>query len=159
TISTAEGSVALNADGTFTYTPNSGATGADTFTYTASDANGVSNTATVTFNIVSPSPSTLYDNNSRASNTPLAIPATHQGILGNDSDPDGEVIQVTSPGTISTSKGSVALNADGTFTYMPNSGATGADTFTYTASDAHGVSNTGTVTFNIVSPSVSTLSG
>ncbi len=34
----ANGTVALNADGTFTYTPKAGFKGTDTFTYTASDA-------------------------------------------------------------------------------------------------------------------------
>jgi Esterase-like activity of phytase/Bacterial Ig domain len=34
----ANGSLTLNADGTFSYTPNAGFTGTDTFTYTATDA-------------------------------------------------------------------------------------------------------------------------
>ena len=34
---TANGSLSLNADGTFTYTPTTGFTGTDTFTYIATD--------------------------------------------------------------------------------------------------------------------------
>ena len=43
----ANGSVTVNADGSFRYTPNSGYNGADSFTYTANDGNGGSATATV----------------------------------------------------------------------------------------------------------------
>ena len=44
----ANGSVVLNADGTFTYTPNANFTGTDSFTYQAIDADGATATATVT---------------------------------------------------------------------------------------------------------------
>ena len=45
------GSVELNADGTFTYTPDAGFSGTDTFTYTISDGNGGEDTATVTITV------------------------------------------------------------------------------------------------------------
>lgn len=45
------GTLALNSDGTFTYTPNAGYVGTDSFTYTADDGLIVSNTATVTLNV------------------------------------------------------------------------------------------------------------
>jgi uncharacterized repeat protein (TIGR03803 family)/VCBS repeat-containing protein len=44
------------AAGTFTYTPNGGATGADTFTFTANDGTVTSNTATVTVTIITAPP-------------------------------------------------------------------------------------------------------
>src|SRR5207244_1891155 len=137
---------------TFTYTPNANAIGDDTFTYTASDPNGVSNTATVTFTISNPPPIANSDSYSVSYNTPLTISTVIQGILGNDSDLDGEAIHVTNPGTIVTPKGQVALNADGTLVYTPNNGAAGVDSFIYTASDANGVSNTAIVTFTIANP-------
>ena len=46
----AQGSVALNSDGSFTYTPTLGATGTDSFTYEAYDG-ALATTATVTINI------------------------------------------------------------------------------------------------------------
>ena len=47
-------------------------------------------------------------------------------------------------GATGATKGTVDLNTDGSFTYTPNAGATGADSFTYTVG-----TDTGTVTINI----------
>ncbi len=44
----ANGTVAVNPDGTLLYTPDPGFTGADSFTYTVSDGNGGTDTASVT---------------------------------------------------------------------------------------------------------------
>jgi len=55
------------------------------------------------------------------------------GVLSNDSDPDGNPITaqlVTGP-----TRGTVALQPDGSFVYTPNPGANGTDTFTYNARD------------------------
>lgn len=46
-----KGTLAFNSNGSFTYTPNTGTTGADTFTYTASDGAAASAPATVTINV------------------------------------------------------------------------------------------------------------
>ncbi len=53
----ANGGVALNADGTVTYTPNAGFVGSDSFTYTAFDGSATSNVATVTVNVTDPAAS------------------------------------------------------------------------------------------------------
>jgi hypothetical protein len=46
------GLVAMNTDGTFTYTPAAGFAGpSDTFSYTLTDGNGITNTAVVTINL------------------------------------------------------------------------------------------------------------
>ena len=51
-ITSANGSVAMNPNGTFTYTPAVGFAGpSDTFTYTLTDGNGMTNTAVVTINL------------------------------------------------------------------------------------------------------------
>jgi hypothetical protein len=52
----ANGSIVVNADGTITYTPNSGFSGQDTFTYTISDGSGGTDTATVTVNVAPNAP-------------------------------------------------------------------------------------------------------
>ena len=145
---TTKGSVTLNSDGSFTYTPNSGATGTDTFTYTVTDPTAAGNTATVTLTIANPAPVATDDAYGVLFNTPLTIAAT-AGVLSNDSDPDGEAISVAAPGVIATSKGSVALNSDGSFVYTPNAGATGTDTFTYAVKDPTTTGNTATVTLTI----------
>ena len=56
------------------------------------------------------------------------------GVLANDSDADGDsliAILVAGP-----SKGMLTLNRDGSFTYTPNAGFTGADGFTYFAEES-----------------------
>ncbi|HUR17805.1 MAG TPA: cadherin-like domain-containing protein, partial [Acidimicrobiales bacterium] len=50
----AGGSVVLNADGSFTYTPDARFAGTDTFTYTASDGMGYSAPATVSIEVAPP---------------------------------------------------------------------------------------------------------
>lgn len=55
------GELAVNADGSFTYTPKKNKVGADSFTYTATDpAGNVSREATVTVQILKPSNGTQY---------------------------------------------------------------------------------------------------
>ena len=49
--SAANGTVTLDADGSFTYTPAANFNGTDSFTYTASDGTAVSNVATVTITV------------------------------------------------------------------------------------------------------------
>ena len=51
------GSVALNADGSFTYTPNPGFAGPDSFSYQASDGSLISNVATVSLAVFNGAPS------------------------------------------------------------------------------------------------------
>jgi VCBS repeat-containing protein len=81
-------------------------------------------------------------------NTSLNIPAP--GILENDTDPDEEdtltAILLSSP-----SNGSLALGSDGSFTYTPDAGFTGTDSFTYRASDGLAESNEATATINVSS--------
>jgi VCBS repeat-containing protein len=47
----ANGSVTLNADGSFSYTPNADFNGSDSFTYKANDGTADSNTVTVSINV------------------------------------------------------------------------------------------------------------
>ena len=67
--------------------------------------------------------------------------------MDNDTDPEGDA-QTASLAT-DPSNGSVVLNADGTFTYTPDSGYTGPDEFTYTVTDAQGATDTATVSLVI----------
>jgi len=77
--------------------------------------------------------------------TPLTIPA--DGVLGNDSDPDGDALTAVLAGQ--PRQGSAQLQADGGFTYIPNKKAKGTDSFTYLAQDATGLRDLGTVDIQI----------
>ena len=71
-----------------------------------------------------------------------------QGVLVNDTAADGG--KVATAGTFTTVQGgSVKLNADGSFVYTPKANFFGSDSFRYTAKDADGDSDAGTVTFKV----------
>jgi VCBS repeat-containing protein len=74
------------------------------------------------------------------------LTVTTPGVLGNDSDPDGDAI--TAVLDTQPTHGTLALNADGSFTYTPTPSFVGNDTFTYRASDGalNSVSTTVTIT-------------
>jgi VCBS repeat-containing protein len=143
------GSVALNSDGSFVYTPTSGFIGTDTFTYKASDGTNQSNVATVTITVANNQPPTANNDIYAATkNLGLSIPAVN-GVLKNDTDPESQSLTasiVTQPG-----HGTVTLNSDGSFSYTPTADFTGTDTFTYKASDGTNQSNVATVTLNVSS--------
>ena len=56
------------------------------------------------------------------------------GVLANDSDADGDVLAAVL--VVGPSNGALTLNRDGSFSYTPNAGFTGADRFTYLAEEA-----------------------
>ena len=80
------------------------------------------------------------------SDTALDVPAP--GVLGNDTDADGDPL--TASMVSGPSRGTLTLRPDGSFTYQPEEGFTGAVSFTYTANDAVGSSGPATVTINVV---------
>lgn len=129
----AHGSLTLNPDGGFAYTPAAGYVGQDSFSYRASDGQLVSSTATVTLAMLVPnaSPVAAGDSYSIQSGGVLSIPAP--GVLGNDNDPDGDPL--TAVPDSGPAHGSLTLDPDGSFTYTPDAGYTGQDAFTYRASD------------------------
>jgi VCBS repeat-containing protein len=69
------------------------------------------------------------------------------GVLGNDTDPEGD--SLTTVLVTTATKGTLTLNANGGFTYTPQASATASDTFTYRAKDATLESGTATVTIAI----------
>ena len=72
------------------------------------------------------------------------------GLLANDSDVDpGDALSVTTTPVVDVSNGSLTLNADGSFQYIPNPGYSGTDSFTYEVCDTHGLCETATVTLLI----------
>jgi hypothetical protein len=79
---------------------------------------------------------------------PLVVPPS--GVLANDGDPESSPLTAI-PGS-GPSHGSLALNANGGFTYTPASGYSGPDSFTYQASDGLLSSNVATVTLTVVPP-------
>jgi VCBS repeat-containing protein len=144
------GTLALNGNGSFTYTPQANFNGSDSFTYRASDGKGGSATATaaITVTPVSDAPVAAANTYTVQLNTTLAVAAP--GVLGNDTDADGNTLTAVLVAT--TSQGTLSLAANGSFTYTPSTDFTGTDTFTYRASDGTLQSGVTTVTLNVSGP-------
>ena len=164
-----DGSLTLNADGSFSYTPAPGFSGDDSFTLSAVDgAAHKAGTETVTI-IVDPvssppvvpqAPSVIgQDFYGAVGNTELQVGGTRGGgpevyrpgasALAGDSDPGGGSLSTT-PGTITTAHGgSVTLAANGTFTYQPAVGFSGpTDSFPYQVDASEGTSAAATATIH-----------
>ncbi|HWK36979.1 cadherin-like domain-containing protein, partial [Sphingomonas sp.] len=76
---------------------------------------------------------------SMTGNTPITLTAAQ--LLGNDLDPDGDPAALTITAVSGASHGTVVLNGDGSVTFTPDTGYTGAASFTYTVEDAQGLSS------------------
>ena len=147
------GSLQMAADGSFIYTPASGFSGTDQFSYRASDGTTTSATATVVIHVAAPaaaSPAAGNDVYQAVSGAPLSVPAS--GILANDHGSAGGSISaelVANP-----LHGTLTLHADGSFEYVPQAGFSGLDGFTYQAREGQRTSDVASVTIN-VAPAIS----
>ncbi len=147
----AHGSLTLNADGSFTYTPMGNFHGTDTFTYVASDGTADSAVATVTITVLSVNDDPIVAGESYGIevNGELIVPIV-SGVLANDTDVDGDVLTA---GLIALpANGTLVFNADGSFTYTPTTDFHGTDTFTYTVNDGTTTSAEATVTIVVNTP-------
>jgi len=143
----AHGTLTLNANGSFTYTPNANFNGDDTFTYRANDGTANSNIATVAITVcpINDAPVASNDNYVTNQNTPLTV--TVPGVLANDTDVEGSAL--TAILNSGPSHGTLTLNANGSFTYTATTGYTGSDSFTYRASDGTTTSAIAMVTITV----------
>jgi VCBS repeat-containing protein len=132
--------------------------------FTVADSVGASSTTQASRNInvaeANQPPVAINHSYNAVGNTPLGVgtappspSATQTGsVLNGDSDPDSGG-SITLTGHSTPAHGTVSLNSDGTFTYTPNAGFSGVDTFTYTIIDQDDSNNpksaTGTVTITV----------
>ncbi|AMV30541.1 Cadherin domain protein [Pirellula sp. SH-Sr6A] len=149
------GTVTVQADGSLLYVPNLNAFGFDTFSYTVSD-DGLETTATVTMAILSSnqSPIAIGDFASTTRGNEVSV-----NVLTNDFDPDFDTMSVIAvngvmlPGTIPATSGGGTLSiSGGTITYMPASGFTGLDAFSYLVTDGRGGFSGAQVLINVTAP-------
>ena len=150
------GTLALAAGGQYVYTVNNslaavhalrdaGDTLTDTFSYTVTDANGLSSTSTLTVTITG-----ANDAPTAVNDGPLPIdedtPLAGIVVLGNDGDVEGDRLAVTAA---SSAQGNVTVNADNTLSFAPAANFNGPATISYTISDGRGGSASATVTVNV----------
>lgn len=144
------GTLELNDDGTFDYTPDANFNGIDSFTYEVSDGKGGVDEATVeiTVNPVNDDPVAGDDSGFVTDfETPIIIDAAD--LLGNDDDGDPDETQPLSITSVGNPIGGTVSLAAGIITFTPASGFSGDAEFTYELSDGAGGTDTGTVTLEV----------
>jgi len=141
---TTHGTLTLNSNGTYTYRPQAGYVGPDSFTYTASADGATSDPVSVTITMTNTLPVAL----GKESETHMGI-SVQGTILDNVSDPDGDPF--TTALVTTTTHGTLTLKPDGTYSYTPQAGYVGPDSFTYSAVDGQtgAVPVQATVTINM----------
>ncbi|QDV27493.1 Ig-like domain-containing protein [Aureliella helgolandensis] len=146
------GTVTVASDGkTLVYTPAANFNGAETFTYTAQNQEGVQRTATVTVQVtdINDPPVALNDTFSVVRNSNQNV----LEVLANDStgvdDSNSETLTISAVSTGSAG-GTIQVGPSGlTLRYTPLTGFQGSETFTYTLSDGRGGTDTGTVSVSV----------
>lgn len=154
-----QGAVVDNGNGTFTVTPTANYNGPATLSYTVVDGHNGSLSTSLGYTVdpVNDAPVAVSDTNSI---TEDATPNTISGnVLANDSDVDGDTLSVTNGGTFTLNYGVVAIHADGTYTYtLDNSnpsvnaldaGESLTDSFTCNINDGRGGVDSAALTITI----------
>jgi len=136
-----------NGDNLVIYTPNTGETGTDTFTFKANDGTADSNTATVTVTITEAAPTNNAPVATDVAASTAAETAVEITLTATDADSDAltySIVDQPAAGTLGEVTGDKV-------TFTPAAGQTSA-TFTFKANDGTVDSNTATVTVTIASP-------
>jgi VCBS repeat-containing protein len=137
------GTVTINSVGSFTYTPNQGYVGQDSFTFDVSDGITDSSPATETIDVTNEVP---------VANDVSVSTNIGQPIIGGELDAtDGDNDPLTYSEVDGPTHGTLTIDSiDGTYTYTPNQGYAGTDSFTYKVNDGFTDSNTATVSIQIL---------
>lgn len=157
------GQLTINADGSYVFTPIANFNGGiPDATYTVSDGHGGLATAVLRITVVpvNDAPVAADDSNTTVEDTVLT-----GGVLGNDTDIDGDTLSVSQftvagdaavyaggDTTTITGVGELTINVDGSYTFVPAVDFSGpVPIVTYTASDSHGGTDNATLTL-VVTP-------
>ncbi|HJQ29344.1 MAG TPA: Ig-like domain-containing protein, partial [Rubrobacter sp.] len=141
------GKLSLKSNGSFVYKPNERYRGMDSFTYTARDGNGGTDTAKVEITVWPVSVPPLARNDVYRVNEEKTLTVPSPGVLRNDAEVDGRRLlakKVSDP-----THGSVDLSPDGSFVYIPETDFNGEDSFIYRAADRTGRGDRATVSISV----------
>ena len=118
------------------FTPATNFLGTATAGYTITDGNGGTNSALITITVTNRPVIVVNDVTNMPENTTAIIP-----VLGNDSDPDGDVLTIVSVNTTNGTANIVGTNV----VFTPDTNFVGTVTLTYTATDGFGSTNSGVI--------------
>ena len=144
------GTLALNSDGSFTYTHLGSEDFIDSFTYIPFDGKGygLPTVVSVTITPTNDAPVAFPDSITvGVGQTTSLLTGGMNSVLMNDTDTDGDPL--TAILVTGTSSGTLVLNPGGTFSYTQSGVMDAGDSFTYKANDGTVDSNTVTVTISL----------
>ena len=136
------GTVTVNGDGSFTYTPNGNFNGPDSFTYKIEDGKGGSDIGQVDISVTAVNDAPVAAGQKLTTNEDIKLDGT---VTATDADGDTLTFKL---GTGPTN-GTLVFNSDGTFSYTPALNKSGTDSFTFTASDGTATSNVATIDITV----------
>lgn len=141
------GTVAINdsATGSYTYTPNAGVSGSDSFTFEVIDSAGLTATASVTVTILP-----INDAPVAQAGTLYTIRGTSRSGVLVATDADGDVITYTIASQGNKGKAIITNASTGAYTYTPDRGSKGQDSFTFQVADPGGLTTTATIAVRII---------
>ncbi len=135
---------------TLSYQGNLNFNGSDSLTMISMDSAGIALSDTdvlpISVTPVNDAPVAVSDSYSVGKNNDLII-AVAQGVVANDTDADGDPLTATLVNN--PNNGTVTLNSDGSFDYVPTPSFTGSDSFSYSISDGNGGSDSATVDITV----------
>jgi large repetitive protein len=139
------GTTEISSGDTVVWTPPPNTAGNLTaFSVEATDGTATSSPAVaVQIDVAETAPAAADDTFDTSENTPV-----NGNVLLNDTDFAGHTL--TTQAVTQPANGVLSLSSDGSFTYTPNTGFIGVDTFTYSDTDGIASSNTATVTINVL---------
>jgi hypothetical protein len=143
------GTLTDDGGGQFTFTPDAAYNGVQSFTYTVGDGHGATDAATVQITVVSKPDAPTAADDAYATTQGTAVMEAAPGVLANDSDEDGDALTLETTPVVAPGHGSLSLSPNGAFTYTPDAGFVGTDSFTYRVDDGTGRSDDATATITV----------
>jgi VCBS repeat-containing protein len=144
----AQGSLVINPNGSFFYSPAADYNGTDSFVYRVTDANGASVTATVTLTIAAVNDAPVLGTNDATTQVGVSVTLN---LVATARDPEGDALSVASA---SAANGQVVINPNGSVTYTPNAGFNGSDAIVYSLVDSRGRVASGIANVLVNAPAV-----
>ena len=130
----AHGSVVVNGDGSYSYTPAADYNGPDSFVVTVSDGHGGEAEQLVSVTVTPANDAPVFT--SPASQSIAEDDVLHGQLAA--SDVDGDALTYALKNGSAPAHGSVVVNGDGSYSYTPLANYNGTDSFTVTVSDGQG---------------------
>ena len=129
------GTLIINSNGTYSYTPDANYNGTDNFTYQVCDngAPSLCSTALVTISVTAVNDPPVAMNDLVTISEDASIIGFN--LLANDSDPEGDALTINTTPVAGPSHGHLEINTNGTFNYYPDLNYNGTDSFTYEVCD------------------------